>query len=78
MGHINPFFEAAGFVRVGSSPHKDHCRVAHSAIYGGHRKHASPRLVSRETHEKSRFAAPVYYVFDNRPHARPRRHDGHS
>jgi hypothetical protein len=69
MGHINPFFETAGFVRVGSSRPRNHDRVNHSVIYGGRRNHASPGLVSEETHRKSRYAEPVYYVFDNRRHA---------
>lgn len=70
MGHINPFFEAAGFVRVGSSRPRNRSRVNHSVIYGGRRSHASKGLVSEETHRKSRYAEPVYYVFDNRSQAK--------
>jgi GNAT superfamily N-acetyltransferase len=70
MWHVNPFFEKAGFVRVGTTSHVGRSRAAHSAIYGGQRgAHQRQRLVSAETHEKSRFATPVYYVFDNRPPA---------
>lgn len=76
MGHINPFFEAAGFVRVGSSRPKHHDRISHSVIYGGRRHHASPGLVTEETHRKSRYAEPVYYVFDNRRHVGRRRQEG--
>ena len=65
MGHINPFFEKAGFQRIGVSAAKDSSRVAHSAIYGG-RKRDGKGYVSQETNEKSRYAEPVYYVFDNR------------
>lgn len=69
MGHLNPFFEKAGFVRVGTTASSSRSRHQHSAIYGA--RHVSntsrsPRLVSEETYEKSRHATPVYYVFDNR------------
>lgn len=68
MGHVNPFFEKAGFVRVGVSSPKNHDRRAHSALYGGKRRHATRALITAETFEKSRYAQPVYYVFDNRAH----------
>ena len=69
MGHINPFFEKAGFVRVGVSRNQGFRSIAqHSAIYGNKTStHGRKRLVSKETHEKSRYAEPVYYIFDNRP-----------
>lgn len=70
MGQINPFFEQAGFVRVGSSRPRNHDRVNHSVIYGGRRNHVSRGLVSEETHRKSRYAEPVYYLFDNRRRAK--------
>jgi len=63
MGHVHPFFEQAGFTRVGVSSSVRRSRAAHSALYAGRK---SGRLVSLETHEKSRYAEPVYYVFDNR------------
>lgn len=68
MGHLNPFFERAGFVRVGVTKAKAaRSRRGHSAIYGGRRdQQGRRRLVSPETHEKSRYAEPVYYIFDNR------------
>ncbi|MFQ5735021.1 MAG: hypothetical protein ACE5KM_24065 [Planctomycetaceae bacterium] len=70
MGHMHPFFEKAGFVRVGVSRNRSSSREQHSALYGGGRtKRGKRRLVTRETNEKSRFAQPVYYVFDNRPSA---------
>jgi ABC-type ATPase with predicted acetyltransferase domain len=59
MGRVNPFFERAGFARVGvirktgsASPH---------GAYGSRRNR-----LSAETTAKSRFSEPVYYVFDNR------------
>jgi GNAT superfamily N-acetyltransferase len=59
MGHIHPLFERAGFVRVGSSPPpRRRTRAQHSALYGN--------PVTTQTWRKSRHAAPVYYVFDNR------------
>ncbi len=67
MGHMNPFFEKAGFLRVGITVNKSCSIESHSAIYGGRRdKHGKQTLVSKETFEKSRYAEPVYYVFDNR------------
>lgn len=58
MGRANPFFERAGFVRVGT--------VERSGRVG----QFGPKFgVARETVRKSRFAEPVYYLFDNR--ARP-------
>jgi GNAT superfamily N-acetyltransferase len=66
MGHVNPFFERAGFVRVGVTKPASRSRAGHSAIYGGNRRTGKRRLVSQETNEKSRYAEPVYYVFDNR------------
>ncbi|MEZ6065217.1 MAG: hypothetical protein R3B90_05810 [Planctomycetaceae bacterium] len=71
MGHINPFFEKAGFLRVGTTEVRSRSRQQHSAIYGGRRRHAQKtRLISRETYEKSRHANPVYYIFDNRGNLR--------
>lgn len=57
MGHANPVFERAGFVRVGvcNGP-----RSSRHGAYGGRRS------VSTETLAKSRWSAPVYYLFDNR------------
>lgn len=73
MGWINPFFEKAGFVRVGHVAAKDRPRAAHSGIYGGCKRHGQETLVSKETHDKSRFAEPVYYIFDNRQQFRRQR-----
>ncbi|WP_166830539.1 hypothetical protein [Thalassoroseus pseudoceratinae] len=67
MGHLNPFFEKAGFVRVGVTQSKNQSRRGHSAIYGGNRN--GQTKISHETHEKSRHSQPVYYVFDNRSEA---------
>ncbi|MFN0199341.1 MAG: hypothetical protein ACKVT0_21535 [Planctomycetaceae bacterium] len=67
MGHINPFFEKAGFIRVGVCDGPAQSRAGHSAIYGVKRKqHGTQKLLSEETHKKSRYTAPVYYLFDNR------------
>jgi N-acetylglutamate synthase-like GNAT family acetyltransferase len=60
MGQVNPFFERAGFVRVGVI-RKDKKRSGHGRIYG-----RRGVRVSAETAAKSRFSEPVYYVFDNR------------
>jgi len=79
MGHINPFFEKAGFVRVGVSRNKGVRSISqHSAIYGNKlRTHVRKRLVSKETHEKSRYAEPVYYIFDNRSQTNDKEAAGH-
>lgn len=59
MGRANPFFERAGFAKVGTI-----ARTGDAGQFG-------PRAgIAPETARKSRFAEPVYYVFDNR--ARPR------
>jgi hypothetical protein len=63
MGHANPFFERAGFTRVGVI--RKASRERQRPVYGG--QYGSRRATcSRETMEKSRFSEPVYYVFDNR------------
>ncbi len=62
MGHVNPFFERAGFVRVGiirKDGRKDGAKYQ-AGMYGGHGN------LSDETVRKSQYAEPVYYVFDNR------------
>lgn len=66
MGHVNPFFEKAGFVRVGVTPRREHSRRRHAALYGGRRRGEKGARLTKETSEKSRYARPVYYVFDNR------------
>lgn len=66
MGGLNPFFEKAGFVRVGTSPRRKQTRQQHSALYGTRSKHGRKPIVTQETHNKSRYADPVYFVFDNR------------
>ncbi len=58
MGHIHPFFEKAGFTRVGVSRTPKGSRTAHSRLYG--------RQLSEESHRKSAGSEPVYYVRDNR------------
>jgi hypothetical protein len=72
MGRINPVFEKAGFVcvpRRSASRPKTRSRRGHSSIYGGRRKDGRRKLVSKETYEKSRFATPAYFLFDNRANA---------
>lgn len=63
MGNVNPFFEKAGFVRVGPTRVKKNSRAEHSTLYG---RPSGARPIRVETFEKSRRAAPVYYIFDNR------------
>jgi GNAT superfamily N-acetyltransferase len=60
MGHVNPFFEKAGFTRVGViRNHGRRSRHGYRHLYGGGR-------LTDETVRKSRYAEPLYYVFDNR------------
>lgn len=54
MGHANPFFERAGFVRVGVIRKRGDANGA----YG--------RRAARRDDARQRFSDPVYYVFDNR------------
>ncbi|MBX9582131.1 MAG: hypothetical protein K2X87_17640 [Gemmataceae bacterium] len=56
MGHANPVFERAGFARVGPTGKP---RPGRHGAY-------SP---SRAALDETRFAEPVYYVFDNRGRA---------
>lgn len=67
MGKVNPFFERAGFVRVGKVAMQSGRSVEeHSGIYGGKRRDGQRVRVSDETHRKSLYAEPEYFVFDNR------------
>ena len=59
MGHANPFFERAGFERVGVI-RKSNTPGTYGGMYGGRKR------VTAETIAKSRFSEPVYYVRDNR------------
>jgi hypothetical protein len=59
MGRVNPFFERAGFVRVGVVRKDGRSR-------GGQGPYAGSRGLSAESAAKSRFSEPIYYVFDNR------------
>ncbi|MGL6095158.1 MAG: GNAT family N-acetyltransferase [Fimbriiglobus sp.] len=61
MGQANPFFERAGFTRVGV--------VRKSGRETGHGAYGGRTRVTAETLRKSRHSEPVYYVFDNRGRA---------
>jgi energy-coupling factor transporter ATP-binding protein EcfA2/GNAT superfamily N-acetyltransferase len=57
MGQVNPVFERAGFVKVGTiGPTRKKIR-SKGAYTGG---------LSKESLEKSRYGSPVYYVWKNR------------
>jgi uncharacterized protein len=58
MGHANPVFERAGFVRVGV------VRKTDTTGYGG--QYGPRGLCNAQTMAKGRYSEPVYYVFDNR------------
>ena len=68
LGKSHPFLERAGFARVDAGPgdgRKGSYRQ-HAALYGaGGRGKKKPQL-SAASHAKSRFAAPAYFVRDNR------------
>lgn len=75
MGHFNPFFERAGFTRIGASPlaERARSRASHSLIFRRRDKHGDKqKYLTRETYEKSRYSRPVYYIFDNRRNCRQR------
>ena len=65
MGQMNPFFERAGFTRIGvvrkEAEKKRDRRNGPRGAYGP----VNVRL-STESRRKSRSSEPVYYVFDNR------------
>jgi hypothetical protein len=68
MGHVNPFFEKAGFVRVDVPRSKRCTRASRSTLYGAPLRRAAGKCrtqVARKSHEKC-VADPVYYVLDNR------------
>lgn len=58
MGHVNPFFERAGFRRIG---------VIHKSARG----RATGTYGTANRYQGNRFSEPVYYLFDNRCEAPP-------
>ena len=66
LGQFHQFLERAGFTRVDTPPRKRRPRARHSDLYCVPTAREKKRLISPETSMKSEFAAPVYYVFDNR------------
>ena len=67
LGKSHPFLERAGFQHVDAGPPKKAGSYRqHAALYGaGGRGRKKPQL-SAQSHAKSRFAAPAYFVRDNR------------
>ena len=59
MGHANPVFERAGFVRAGVVR-----KPRDGKGYGG--QFGPTGKCDGESRRKSRWSEPVYYVFDNR------------
>lgn len=60
MGHLHPFFERAGFRRVGVVRKETRLSAGgYARLYGGGK-------LTAETVRKSTHAEPVYYVWDNR------------
>ena len=69
LGHSHPFLERAGFVKVDADRGADErpgSHRRHSAIYGAGGKGKKKPQLSAASHAKSRFAAPAYFVRDNR------------
>lgn len=62
MGQANPFFERAGFVRVGviRKSARNRRATTHGAYGGRHHR------LTAESRDKSRHSEPVYYLLDNR------------
>ena len=65
MGHANPFFERAGFTKVGV------IRKPNSATGSTRDAYGQGDSVTAETQSKSRHSEPIYYVFDNRRRNHP-------
>lgn len=77
LGRTHPVFERAGFVRVRTKRNEGRDRNGHSAIYGTRgRGYGKKRLVSKETHRKSRYSEPAYFIFDNRKGGDNRNEEG--
>jgi ABC-type lipoprotein export system ATPase subunit/GNAT superfamily N-acetyltransferase len=81
MGRANPFFERAGFVKVGTIPRTRRAWRAGGFMppvgsTGGIKPPArggqyGPKAgIASETTRKSQFSDPVYYLFDNRSRGR--------
>jgi hypothetical protein len=69
MGRVNPFFERAGFTKVGTITRTRHARRA-GGVSPPRPGQFGPRGgVATETIRKSDYSDPVYYVFDNRHRA---------
>ena len=66
MGRVNPFFERAGFRRIGVI--RRSAGSTRAGIYG-----VNHRTKSASSSPPDRFSAPVYYLFDNRGRPRPLR-----
>ncbi|MEZ6049565.1 MAG: hypothetical protein R3C11_29095 [Planctomycetaceae bacterium] len=73
MGHFNPFLEKAGFQRLGLCGRAESDIEHHSVLYGSTKLHGQKRKLTQTTHKKSRYARPVYYLFDNRENHRKKR-----
>ncbi len=73
MGQANPFFERAGFQRIGvirKSRSENKTLLSPQRKQGPSNPYASKRTtLSAESIAKSRFSDPVYYLFDNRKRA---------
>ena len=66
MGHLNPLFERAGFTRVETEAREGGNRAAHSDLWGTRTGVVGrKRLLRAESHAKSAWARPVYYVWRN-------------
>jgi len=63
MGQANPFFEHAGFVRVGIIRKNPDRPAAAGGAYASRTARLSPISAA-----KSRTSEPVYYIRDNRDH----------
>ncbi|MFH5806007.1 hypothetical protein [Alienimonas sp. DA493] len=71
LGQTHPFLERAGFVKVPVEPAtkqgtKPNDLRQHSAIYGAGGRGKKKGVLSAASHAKSRYAAPAYFIRDNR------------
>ncbi|QDT15105.1 AAA family ATPase [Alienimonas californiensis] len=71
LGQTHPFLERAGFVKAPVDPpakrgSRPNDLRQHSAIYGAGGRGKKKGTLSAASHAKSRYAAPAYFIRDNR------------
>lgn len=65
LGQFHHCFEQAGFQRINTPHQSPRPLTKHSNLYHAPEKYKK-QLLSPETHQKSTFSQPAYYILDNR------------